>query len=444
MPRSRRYLAVALLVAVLAVLSPAGVRAADPKNDNNWTGKLVIGKKPDDKISFGDRVDGKQVSFRFEGLYPIKVREDRDGWLRIFDGHREGWGDKDDFVLSRDAASYFTDRINANPKDAWAWGMRAISWNDRGEYDNAIKDRTEEIRLKPDNSHAFNGRGNAWLSKKEYDKAIADYDEAIRLDPKFAVAFNNRGNAWRAKKEYDKAIADYDEAIRLDPRHAAAYSGRGIALAAERQYDRAIADFTEIIRVDPSYAAIGFSSRGNIWRAKKEYDKAIADYNEAIRLDPKEAHAFFSRAVVYLLLRKPEATAGFRSVLELQDWKNDRTPYAVVLGHLSARQSGDSSGAQRFLNDSGGKLADAWPYPAVRYFKGEIDEAKLLELAVDDDKRTEARCFLGLDHALKGNKEAALAHLRWVKEHGTPSFIEYTIAVAELERLEREDSGAKP
>ena len=42
-----------------------------------------------------------------------------------------------------------------------------------------------------------------------------------------------------------------------------------------------------------------------------------------------------------------------------------------------------------------------------------------------------------MDLALKGKKDAAIAHFRWVKEHGNQSFTEYAIAVAELERLEK-------
>ena len=66
---------------------------------------------------------------------------------------------------------------------------------------------------------------------------------------------------------------------------------------------------------------------------------------------------------------------------------------------------------------------------------GEIDEAAVLKQASDDDKRTEARCYLGIHHALGGRKPEALAHFRWVKEHGNPSTFEYRLAVAELDRL---------
>jgi hypothetical protein len=33
----------------------------------------------------------------------FKVSDEREGWLRIFDGYRDGWADKADFVLERDA-----------------------------------------------------------------------------------------------------------------------------------------------------------------------------------------------------------------------------------------------------------------------------------------------------------------------------------------------------
>jgi tetratricopeptide (TPR) repeat protein len=451
----------------LLVLLFAGsfVAAEEPKS---WKGQKVVGKKPAEDIKFGDWIDGKEVYFPFEGHYPITVRDDKDGWLRLFDGHKEGWAVKDDFVLSRDAPAYFTDRIRANPNDDFAYQMRGHGWYDRGDYDNALKDYTECIRINPRAAAYFNSRGTAWAKKKDYDKAIRDYDEAIRLDPKYASAFYNRGNAWADKQEYDKAIRDYDEAIRLDPKFAAAFYNRGVAWDDKKEYDKAIRDYDEAIRLDPKYAtafhnrgtawhdkkeydkairdydeairldpkyALAFNNRGWAWANKKEYDKAIRDYDEAIRLDPKYALSYSNRSVALMLTRKP-AVEGFRRVLEVQGWKGDRAVYAVILGHFAARLEKDEQAAAKFLKDSAGKLDEAWPYPSVQYLRGEIDEETLLKLATDDDKRTQARCYLGLDHLVKGNRDKALAHFRWVKEKGTVDYDEYTIAVAELERLE--------
>jgi hypothetical protein len=75
--------------------------------------------KPPKEIKFGDVVQGRQVYFPYSGTMPIKVREDREGVLRIHDNRREGWVDKADFVVVRDAPAYFHRRVQANPKDSW-------------------------------------------------------------------------------------------------------------------------------------------------------------------------------------------------------------------------------------------------------------------------------------------------------------------------------------
>ena len=191
-----------------------------------------------------------------------------------------------------------------------------------------------------------------------------------------------------------------------------------------------------IVAADPK-DSIAFNNRGNAWRYKKEFDKAIKDYDEAIRLDPSFASAYFGRAVALMIDRRPKAAAAFQKVIDVEAGTTDLSAFAVILGHLAARQAGDDTAAKRFLNESAQKLKSDWPFPIVRYLRGDLSEAELLKLAVDDDKRTGARCYLGMDLALKGKKDAAIAHFRWVKEHGNQEFTEYAIALAELERLEK-------
>ncbi|OWK39440.1 tetratricopeptide repeat protein [Fimbriiglobus ruber] len=295
------------------------MRAADPPD--SWKGEMVVGKKRAKEITFADKTSGERVHFEFRGHYPIKVRDDKDGWLKIFDGHREGWAQKDQFVLSKDAPAYFAARVGTNPNDAYAWLMKGIGWLDKQESDKAIKDLTEAIRLDPTYAVAFNARGNAWADKNDYDKAIQDYGEAIRLDPKNASAYVNRGNVWDDKKEYDKAIEDYGNAIRLDPKDAKIFYNRGIIWIGKKEYDRAIQDFNEAIRLDPNDTKF-FYNRGRTWKEKKEYDKAIQDYDEAIRLDPKSTSPLVSRGIIWKDKKEyDKAIQDFNEVIRL-DSKN--------------------------------------------------------------------------------------------------------------------------
>jgi tetratricopeptide (TPR) repeat protein len=415
-------------VCMLAVGSPAGAQ------DKSWKGEQVIYTKPAEEITFGDLIDGKQVNFSFSGVMPITVREEFQGRIRIHDGQREGWAEKGQFVLVSEAPAYFHRRVQANPADTWALYMRGAAWFRNGEPDNAIKDFDECIRLDPTNAAAFNSRGLSWYSKKSYDKAIRDYDEAIRLDPVNAIAFNNRGLAWSAKKDYDKAIRDHDEAIRLDANDGKAFTSRGRAWSAKKDYDMAIRDYDEAIRLDPKDAET-FISRGFAWSNKKGYDKAIRDYDEAIRLNPKGTWAYFVRGLAWSSKKHYEkAITDFDEVTRL----DPKMAYASILGHFAARAAKKDAVAKRFLTDSAAKLDQKeWPFSVIRFLRAEIDEAALLKLATDDDKRTEAHCYLGLDHMLKDHKKEAVEHFHLVKEHGNTSFVEYTIAVTELERLER-------
>ena len=433
----------------------------------------MVGKKHPSEIKFGNRVDGKEVFFEFAGHYPIKVREDREGWLRLFDGHREGWADKDQFVLSRDATAYFTDRLGTNPSDEFAWWGRGLAWLDREEYDKAIKDFTECIRLDPKDAAAFNSRGIAWADKKEYDKAIARLQRGHPARPQG----RRRLQQPRHRLVRQEGVRQGDRRLqrghpaRPEVRHAPSTTAASPGLP-RRSTTRRSPTTTEAIRLDPEVRRRLHRPRRSPGADKKEYDKAIARLHRGHpprpqgrrRLQqprhrlvctrrsttrrsptttrpsastPSTPSAFYNRSVAQMLSRQPKAVGGFQTVLDLQGWKGDRALYAVILGHFAARQDGDEAAAKRFLSDSAGKLSEDWPYPVVRFLRGEIDEPALLKLAIDDDKRTEARCYLGLDHLLKGRKDEALAHFRWVKEHGTADFTEYTIAIAELERLER-------
>ena len=291
-------------ISMAALLAALGAPVA--AQEKNWVGELVLHTKPPAQIKFGDNVGGKQVDYAFTGIWPFVVRDEKDGWLRIHDRRNEGWVDKNDFVLAKDAIPYFTRRIEANSRDNFALRMRGATWLQKKEPDKAISDFDACIAINASDAGAYNNRGIAWHDKKMYEKAIADYSEAIRLDPKPPVYHVNRGVTWRLMNQYDNAIKDYTDAIQLEPRYAFAFYSRGIAWVLKKDYDKGIQDYDESIRLDPKYAP-AFHERGLTWRFKKEYDKAITDYTEAIRLDPKYSTAYYGRGIAHVLKKENAA-----------------------------------------------------------------------------------------------------------------------------------------
>jgi lipoprotein NlpI len=266
----------------------------------------------------------------------------------------------------------------------------------------ALKFFSDEIRANPDDPNGYTLRA-IFLERerKEFDQALADYNEVIRLDPTKPYGYNNRGKLWFAKNEFDRAIADYTEAIRRDPNETVAYNNRGSA-----------------------------------WLAKKEYDKAMADFDEAQRLDPTYGAVGFNRIYVLFAARRDGVVEASQRLLELKGWRGFHSTYVVIMGHLGALRSHQSGQAKTFLDDAAA-LCDrsAWPYPVVRYLRGEIDEAQVLAAANDNGKMTEAHFYLGLKLIQQKQEKAALPHLLWVTDNGDPSFLEYKVALIEVDRL---------
>src|SRR5262245_48170466 len=112
---------------------------------DDWTGKRVLPTRHSSEIQFGDWVNGQKVYWEAYDLLNCRVRADDAGFLRVHDGRREGWVDKDDFVLVEDAAATWAERIKANPNDTFALCMRGIGYNLSGENDLAIQDFNQVI-----------------------------------------------------------------------------------------------------------------------------------------------------------------------------------------------------------------------------------------------------------------------------------------------------------
>jgi tetratricopeptide (TPR) repeat protein len=178
-------------------------------------------------------------------------------------------------------------KVFSGEKLATIYFWRAVGWNKKGNYSQAISDAGEALRLKPDVA-LYNLRGSAYYDKGEYDIAIADFNDAIRIGPPSGIVYHNRGNAFRSRGDYAKAIADYDQAIKLGPKDAFTYQNRGSAKQALGDLDGALADINEAIRLNPALPS-PLNNRTVIWRVKGDFDRAIIDGTEAIRLAKAKA-----------------------------------------------------------------------------------------------------------------------------------------------------------
>jgi lipoprotein NlpI len=253
------------------------------------------------------------------------------------------------------------------------------------------------------------------------DAAGDAYDEGVRLV-----------RAGRLRE----AIASFDKAIRLKPNFAEAYNSRGIVYNNLAQHERAIKDYGEAVRLNARYAE-AYYNRANAYSDSGQYELALKDYGAALDLNPGYAEAYHNRSLAYLSLARGEAATDARAYLGIKGWREAQSQYMVLVGYLGDRQARRDTEARKFLDEALTKCdPTVWPYPIIRYLRGEITADALLAAATDSDKKTEARAYLGLALSLSGRRDEALTHLRWVRDNGNKRFVEYTFAMAELRRLE--------
>jgi Tfp pilus assembly protein PilF len=237
-------------LACLLVLLSLAVNPVVAQEDS-WVGKTIITTRYGIKIS--------QTNAKGEEVYigelvdnlSYEVKGHKGNKLLVATGKGvQGWFDKADAVLTKDAVAHFTDELKKNPRDAGSLQKRAFALELQGELGAALKDLDGAIESQPYDMGGWASRGNLFTVLKQYDRAITDYSLAIRFDKQFAPAYNNRGHVLIAKKDYARAIADFDQAIKLEPKMAYAYSNRGLARFLAKQYDAAVADFAQAEKLD--------------------------------------------------------------------------------------------------------------------------------------------------------------------------------------------------
>ena len=94
--------------------------------------------------------------------------------------------------------------------------FKGVSYNNKGEYDKAIKEFTKALEINPKDATIYNVRGVAYYDKGQYDQAISDYNKAIEINPKYTDAYINRGITYFVKLENKaKGCADFKKACEL-------------------------------------------------------------------------------------------------------------------------------------------------------------------------------------------------------------------------------------
>jgi predicted Zn-dependent protease len=162
-------IAAAALVA-LAIIVPGSV-AAQQTAGKEWIGRRVVQKQRDFALWFDNEQTDHPVAI---DVWQVKKVDGARVWLEADKSGLAGWAKVDQLVPIEKAVDYFSRQIRDQPRDAFAYMMRARVWRDKREFNRALADAVAAIRVEPSDAVAFVVRAKIWLEIGEGDKAISD------------------------------------------------------------------------------------------------------------------------------------------------------------------------------------------------------------------------------------------------------------------------------
>lgn len=143
-----------------------------------------------------------------------------------------------------------------------------VAYNDKGDFDGAVKKYNEALELDKDNLLALAEKAYTSNALHKYDESIALCKKAIEKHPKnysLKNVYVTYGNALDELNKKNEAFAIYDEGLKIFPDYYQLHYNKAITYSSVKKYDEALQSFQQAALANPRHA----SSNNAIARMEK-------------------------------------------------------------------------------------------------------------------------------------------------------------------------------
>lgn len=220
----------------------------------------------------------------------------------------------------QEAYDVFTQSINANSLDGFAYNQRGLLLSKVRQNDEAILDFTTALGFETNDTvrlSLYLNRGVAKINTRNFQGAYDDLMESLKIDSLDIGTLNNLASVCDEVGKGDQTLKYLYKIIAIDSTFIGAYGNIGFKYQEMGDYRMAIKFFNKVLEMDVN-EPLGFSNRAfNLYKLG-EYKAALSDVNKSIKLYPANSYAFRIRALVYLALKEKEkACADLNEAIRL-------------------------------------------------------------------------------------------------------------------------------
>jgi tetratricopeptide (TPR) repeat protein len=150
----------------------------------------------------------------------------------------------------------------------------------QGQTDKAVALCRERIQQNPKDAFAYNLLGMVYGNMKNYREAETALAKAIEIKPTWAPPHTNLANLYLVQGKKQEAIKKFEAALDANPKNAAAYMSLALLYERDKDYQNAIDVYERALKENPDF----WAAANNLAFLLSEQSGQLPDFKRAVAL----------------------------------------------------------------------------------------------------------------------------------------------------------------